>query len=143
MRFLAIPFLLFPVAIAHADDKVPGPVPATFVENYDGDTFTVRCTVWPGHVVTTRVRPRSVDTPEIRGDCPREKRLAREARDFTARVLRDADTIRLHDIEHGKYAGRVVARVTVDRKPLSRLLIEAGLGKPYDGGTRPEWCDPG
>lgn len=115
---------------------MPGPIPADYVKNYDGDTVTVRCRIWPGHVVTTDVRLAGVDTPEIRGDCPREKALARKARAFVQQTLESAELIALRDIRQGKYAGRVVGRLVVGGEPLSELLIAARLGRPYDGGGR-------
>lgn len=142
MRALAIQLTLLIVAFPTiAAETVPGPVPASYVDAYDGDTFTVRCTIWPGHIVETRVRPAGVDTPEIRGQCPREKHLARRAREATHRLLSQARRIALHDVRQGKYAGRVIARVRVDGAWLSELLIESGLGRPYDGGTRGGWCE--
>ena len=43
--------------------------------------------------------------------------------------------------ELGKYAGRVVADVTLeDGRSLADILITADLARPYDGGTREGWC---
>jgi len=48
----------------------------------------------------------------------------------------------LEDVRHGKYAGRVVARVILaDGQDLSKVLIIENLGVPYDGGKRFAWCD--
>jgi micrococcal nuclease len=50
--------------------------------------------------------------------------------------------VRLGAIEYGKYAGRVVARVTMpDGEDLAAGLIAAGLGRAYEGGARVGWCD--
>ncbi len=47
----------------------------------------------------------------------------------------------LRDIQYGKYAGRVVARIqTPDGDDLADALIAAGLGHPYDGAARAPWC---
>ena len=35
----------------------------------DGDTFEARVRVWPGFDVTTRVRLRGIDAPEMRARC--------------------------------------------------------------------------
>lgn len=124
------------------DDVIPGPVPADYVDAYDGDTATVRAHIWPGHIVVTDVRLARVDTAEIRADCAREKRLARKARAMTRRLLANAETIRLHAIRQGKYGGRVIARVTADGDDLGRALLDAGLGRRYEGGQRSDWCAP-
>ena len=57
-------------------------VTALVTDVYDGDTFTVDADVWPDIGWTGSVRVRNVDTPEIRGDCDQEQRLAIAARDY-------------------------------------------------------------
>jgi endonuclease YncB( thermonuclease family) len=49
--------------------------------------------------------------------------------------------VRLHNVRNGKWAGRVVARVTVDGKDVAAILISEGLGREYHGGKRRGWCD--
>jgi endonuclease YncB( thermonuclease family) len=41
-------------------------------------------------------------------------------------------------MQRGKYF-RIVADVFVDGSNLGQELIERGLAKPYDGGTKPKW----
>ena len=49
--------------------------------------------------------------------------------------------ITLWQIQYGKYAGRVVARVeTAAGEDLAAALIAARLGRPYGGGGRRSWC---
>lgn len=110
------------------------------VRVYDGDTITVNVNQWPdilGQEIGVRVR--GVDTPEIRGDCETEERRAREARDFVSHVLEGAESVVLRDVDRGKYF-RVVADVMVDGRPLDELLVNNGLGRPYQGGHRNGWC---
>ena len=114
-------------------------VPATVVSVYDGDTITVDAHPWPNMIIRTRVRPPNVDTPEIRGRCEEEKELAIKARDFVRSVV--GETVTLVGVEIDKYGGRVDARIiTEDGEDLERLLLENGLGRPYDGGRRSGWC---
>lgn len=116
-----------------------GPIVADVVSNYDGDTITVRAHIWPGQTVETGVRVEGVDTPEIRGKCPKERRLAVVARDMTKRLV--GARVQLRDIRPGKYAGRVVARVFIsDGQDLAEVLIQNALGRPYAGGKRKGWC---
>ncbi|WP_353981673.1 thermonuclease family protein [Salinicola endophyticus] len=108
---------------------------------YDGDTFRADIDGCPpiiGERVPIRVR--GVDTPEMRGHCEREKRLARQAKQFTVATLRGAQHIELKEIDRGKYF-RLVAKVVADGQDLATALIAAGLGRPYQGGTRQGWCD--
>ncbi|MCH7539667.1 MAG: thermonuclease family protein [Proteobacteria bacterium] len=118
---------------------MPGPIPAELVRVIDGDTVEVRAWIWPELVVTTRVRLAGMDAPEMEGECAAERDLARRARDYIA--ARVGEIVRLYEVRPGKYAGRVIARVeTTDGLDLAAALIEAGLGRPYEGGRREEWC---
>ncbi len=107
-----------------------------YVGNYDGDTITFRIKgVHPIVGENIKVRVRGIDTPEIRGRCEKERRLARKAKEFVARVLSKAERIELRDVARGKYF-RIVADVFVDGRNLKTLLLERGLGVPYDGGRK-------
>lgn len=116
-----------------------GPYPAQYVRAYDGDTVTLRITIWPALTKVESVRLAGIDTPEIRGDCDSEKRRAREARDFVRERLTDAE-LRVTISEIGKY-GRAVGRITVDGEDLGQMLLDRGHARPYDGGQRLSWCE--
>lgn len=123
-----------------AADPLPGPIPADVLSVYDGDTFTARAHIWPGHYVETSVRVLGIDTPEIRGECQREKDLAVMARDRARELL--GATVSLRQVEPDKYGGRVDAYVTLgDGRDLAETLLSEGLGRPYDGGKRKSWCN--
>jgi len=132
---------LFIIPRAAGKEKtLPGPVPAQVVSVVDGDTILVRARIWLGQVVETRVRLQGVDAPEIKGKCEAERRLVARARDFAIQKMGDGRVL-LVDVEYGKYAGRVVARIhTPDGADLSTALVTAGLGRPYAGGRRRSWC---
>ena len=141
---------------AYSKELLPGPYEVEVLSVYDGDTFTVRVypgrdfnvSVWPDITyqlnldqlsIKVSVRLRGVDTPEIRGKCQVEKEQARMARDFVVAAISDGVT--LSNVERGKYAGRVIADVTLPGgRSLTEELIDAGLGRPYDGGKRDTWC---
>ena len=54
----------------------------------------------------------------------------------------DGGIVVLSQIQYGKFAGRVVARVeTLSGEDLSAALLAAGLARPYAGGARTPWCD--
>ncbi len=108
---------------------------------YDGDTLTIEGHPWPNVAITASIRVRGVDTPELRGRCPEEKALAREARDFTrAFVTRSDDQVWVVFHGRGKY-GRLIAEVyDATGKNLAAELIAASLGRPYAGGKREGWC---
>jgi len=110
------------------------------VSVYDGDTFKVRCPIWPGLVAEESVRVRNLDTPEIKGKCQKEKDLAFEAKRLAQEHLKQVE---ISNIGRDKY-GRLLADVTVtiDGKKVrwSEFLQKRGLGRPYDGGKRQSWC---
>ena len=87
------------------------------------------------------IRVDGVDTPEIKGKCEAEKALAVQARDFVTQSLAEARSVSFCNPKWGKYGKRVVADVVVDGNLLSELLIEKGLGRPYDGSKREGWCE--
>ena len=66
--------------------------------------------------------------------------MAVRARDIARETV--GMSVALRNVEFGKYAGRVVADVfTEDGRRLADVLIEAGLGRPYDNGARLGWCE--
>ncbi|MHC3993941.1 thermonuclease family protein [Thiomicrolovo sp. ZZH C-3] len=108
---------------------------------YDGDTFRARIAAWP-QLIGERIgiRINGIDTPEMRGKCPAEKQLAREAKQHTVAMLRGAKAIELRNMKRGKYF-RIVADVYVDGKSVAQSLIGSGLAVRYDGGTKTkDWC---
>ena len=119
---------------------LPGPIEAEVIRVQDGDTLLVRARVWVGQDIVVHARIAGIDTPELRGRCARERRLALRARDFVvARV--SSGLVRLLDIRYGKYAGRVVTGIrTDDGTDLGQALLAAGLARPYDGRRRGGWC---
>ena len=109
------------------------------VDVWDGDSF--RCNIFSlpriiGDNIGIRVL--GVDTPEIRGKSDYEKKLALDARDFTEMLLENAFEIMLTSVQRDKYF-RLLARVLLDGCCLADALINANLGRKYDGGTRLPW----
>ena len=125
-----------------ARETLLGPVPATVLRVIDGDSLVVRATIWLGQEVETTVRLLGVDTPELRGACGEERNLATRSRAFTARLADTGAEISLSDIQLGKFAGRVLARIETDAgQDLASALLERGLGRVYRGGRRAGWCN--
>lgn len=122
-----------------ARSMLPGPVRAVLERVVDGDTIRARAMIWLDQEIRIIVRLRNVDTPELKGRCPREIKLAKQARRFTSRILQPGPII-LTDIRRGKYGGRVVARIAnKDGRDLGEALINAGLARPYSN-RRHSWC---
>jgi endonuclease YncB( thermonuclease family) len=122
-------------------DVLSGPVAGEVIEVVDGDTIAVRARIWLGQDLETKVRLAGIDAPEMHSKCERERRLAAAARDFLKARLGEG-AVMLRDVQFGKYAGRVVARVTTATgEDVAGALIGAGLARPYHGGARLPWCD--
>src|SRR6266852_1547239 len=66
--------------------------PAEVLRVLDGDTFEARVRVWPGIEITTKVRLRGIDAPELGGArCPEERTKAEAARDALKTMLAEGD----------------------------------------------------
>lgn len=133
-------------------------------EVYDGDTVkcriqVVETIVLPAHIATSvlgvpidldevslvlrgklhvSVRVDGVDTPELRGE---QKEAGAVAREAVERWLKDHKYDGIEIVFHcrDKYAGRSVADFESNGESLSEFLLEQGLAKPYDGGTKEPW----
>ncbi|MCY4561251.1 MAG: thermonuclease family protein [Flavobacteriaceae bacterium] len=110
---------------------------------YDGDTFyadlncnfDVFCKKIP-------IRIARIDTPEIRGDCQKEKDKAKEAKNYLNNLLNNAQTIEIKNVERGKYF-RIVADVYIDGELYADKIIHRGLATPYGdayGWKKKNWC---
>ena len=125
---------------AAAQEVLAGPFPAQILRVIDGDTLRVRTRIWLGMDMGIVVRIDGIDAPELRGRCTAERRLAKSARDALLDLV-EGHAIRLYDIRNGKYAGRVVARVTrIDGADIGVALIAQGVARRYDGRRRAGWC---
>lgn len=119
---------------------ISGPVIADVLKVIDGDTIKVRAQIWVDQYIEINVRFAGTDTPELRARCPDERLRAVLARAELERLVLDGEVI-LYDIEADKYGGRVAARVqSIDGVDLGLAMQARGLGVPYDGGARVDWC---
>jgi endonuclease YncB( thermonuclease family) len=132
-------FYLLVSGSSSADDY--GNVLISRVTNvYDGDTFRVDIDHWPALIgKNTPIRINNIDTPEIRGHCAFEKKLALKAKNFTQTQLQSAKIIELKNIHRGKYF-RIAADVFLDGVSLGDSLLIAGLARRYQGKTKQSWC---
>ena len=128
---------------------------AEYVRNYDGDTVTVDLVdlrdidldgtyapLWDN----IGIRVAGVDTPEIRGKCPEEKVLAKEAKALVKSVLKDAEFIAIRNAKRGKYfriVGDIIIEPGTDAEiNLKDILLDANLAVPYNGGRKTKsWCN--
>jgi endonuclease YncB( thermonuclease family) len=118
-----------------------GTHPADVLRVIDGDTFEARVHVWPGLDITTKVRLRGIDAPELKARCPAERAMAEAARDALRDLLAEG-AVGVSAITPDKYGGRVVAdAATHSIANVSAALQAKGLARSYGGGHRRGWCD--
>jgi len=106
----------------------------------DGDTFEARVHLWPGLEMTTRVRLRGIDAPEMKSACAEEFRMAEAATEALRALLANGEVM-IFNIGPDKYNGRVVADAsTRQTQSVSSALLASGHARAYQGGRRGGWC---
>jgi endonuclease YncB( thermonuclease family) len=114
--------------------------PVDVVRTIDGDTFEARVRLASGLDLTTRVRLRGIDAPELKASCAKELKMA-EAATVALRDLLGQGDVAIYNIGPDKYQGRVVADVaTKATDNVSAALLSGGYARAYNGGHRSGWC---
>lgn len=117
-------------------DRISGPVAASLIRVVDGDTVLVSASPWPQQFITTYVRLRGINAPEMKARCGSEREAAETARKALETLLM-ARHLQLEDISGDKYFGRVVARIRLDDgRDASGEMMAEGLAEAYDGGRK-------
>src|SRR3981189_1751858 len=88
--------------------------PVDVIRTIDGDTFEARVHLSPDLNLTTRVRLRGIDAPELKASCPGELQMAEAAPGALRRFLGEGD-VASFNIGPDKYGGRVVADAATRR----------------------------
>ena len=114
--------------------------PAEVLRVLDGDTFEARVHLWPGLDVTTKVRLRGIDTPELKARCPEERAKAEAARGALTAILAEG-AVEISRVGLDKFGGRVDAEASTRATPnVSTAMLAKGLARNYAGGRRETWC---
>ncbi len=142
LRLSAVVLAAFFMAVPVHAEKLSGPRAGIVIRVIDGDTVEVMVRIWLRQYIAARVRLAGVNAPELhRPKCAEEKIKAEAAAGRLRALLPKGTVVTLKDIRDGKWAGRIVARLTVaGNVDVSEVLIEEGFGRPYDGGKRQGWC---
>jgi len=106
---------------------------------YDGDTIRVNLintnSLYDIISKNISIRLLDIDTPEIRNKSKRLKKLAIKARDHLETRLINSETIILKEVQRGMYF-RILAILEVDGVNINQELIDLGLAKYYNGGSK-------
>ena len=126
-----------------ARETLSGPFQVEILKVIDGDTFVARISIWLRQSVTTKVRLRGIDTPELRGKCAAEKELAKRAKQFATDWLAKNEIV-LKNVSYGTYAGRIIATTQAKgaAQNLEQALLSVKLAQPYQGRRKraKNWC---
>ena len=107
------------------------PAIASDLRVIDGDTV---------EIVGEKIRLCCVDTPEIRGQCEAERRLAVLAKHRVASLMAgNTFSVDRSSQKTDRY-GRTIASIRLMGSTLSEILIAEGYGRTYSGGRRSSWC---
>ena len=113
---------------------------ADVIRTVDGDTFEARVHLASGQEVTTRVRLRGIDAPELKARCREERDRAEAARNALRSML-DQGEVGIMGVTLDKYGGRVLADASTSGTPdIAASLLSAGHVRPYGGARRETWC---
>ncbi len=138
-----------PAIAAPAPERLPpraetGPLraahPVDVLRVLDGDTFEARVHLWPGLDVTTKVRLRGIDAPELKARCGEERVKAETAR-LALKAMLDQGDVGISRVTLDKYGGRVLAEASSRATPdVSASLLDGGHVRRYAGARRETWC---
>lgn len=120
-----------------------------YVSCYDGDTCTVHLLnnavtgvrVLPFFGDSVKIRLAGIDTPEIRGKCAKEKRLAKKARDYLNYTLKKSNSI-IIDIDNNNKLdslGRYLAVLYADDININNFMLARGYARVEKKGYH-NWC---
>ena len=109
----------------------------------DGDTFVGDIILADKtEVMSVKVRLRNVDTPEIHGNCEKEIKRAKYAKQRLGELIPVGSMVDIKNVKNDKYAGRIDANVYDSaNRDVGSVLIQEGVGHRYNGGKRKSWCD--
>jgi len=128
-----------PVAYLKTEKTYPGTYEVIVVNVYDGDTLTVEIPVFPSIIgENIGIRLDGIDTPEMTDKRLDIKAKAIAAKQFVKDQVNAAEKVEITDLKRDKYF-RIDARILIDGKDLNQMLLQEGLAKPYDGGTKSPW----
>lgn len=110
---------------------------------YDGDTFYIDC-VPEFKCVNGKlgIRALGLDTPEIKGECTKEKRMARLAKQHLVQLKNQSEYYLVEPDSKRPYDryNRLLAKVSFNGVDWAESMINANLGRVWTG-SRGGWCN--
>ncbi len=136
-----LPVLLILLALGTSQAQAQSTLPATVLRVIDGDTFVAQVKPLPDTTREVRVRVLELDTPELRGQCAKEREMAQAAKLRAAELLTGRFRLEVPEARAFDKFGRLLAQVKLeDGRYLAGVLIREGLGRRWTG-QRESWCE--
>ncbi len=137
MRFILL-FLLFSSPAFGANDGYD----AEIIRIIDGDTFVARITIFPHLEATHSVRILLIQAPELSGNCPQEKQLAKQAKMRLQELLPIGSNVQIRINDRFDSFGRVLAHVHhATYGDIAKRLITENHAVASAKGKKHEWCE--
>ena len=108
-------------------------------EVVDGDTIKIEIPAMLPLKYSIRIN--NIDTPEKKGKCKQEIQLAEKASKETKNLFKNYKKVKITNIKHDKYGGRLLADVEVDNINVADYLLSKGLAREYHGEKKSSWCN--
>jgi micrococcal nuclease len=125
---------------AHHLKPIKPHIPVEVLRVIDGDTVEVRAQIWLDQHITTKVRIRTIDAPELQSACSQERQLAEASRERLLVIL-GKNRAYLTDIGYDKYGSRILGNIlTLQGQDIAGVMVSEGHARPYRGGRRQSWC---
>jgi len=139
MRTTIILLTILYSQLSNSDEQY-GPYRADIIRVIDGDTVDVELHVYPGQKNSTRLRLAIIDTPELKAKSTCERKLAKEAKEFTTKFL-TLGSAKVTIFGRGRY-GRPLAKISINGTDLGEELLKEGLARKYISNKvdRKKWC---
>ena len=125
---------------------MPAEIPTPYVYRaevlsvYDGDTITVALDLGLNIGAKVKCRLLGIDTPEIRTKSAMEKKAGFKARDRLREMILGKRVV-LHSVKRPDKYGRLLVKVWTEEDGfVNGVLLEEGLAREYDGGTKVSWA---
>lgn len=114
---------------------------AIFIKAIDARTIIVDLPEYPALIgENIKVRINGITTPNLKGKCKKETKLAIRAKKFMEEVLKDAEVIDIENINRGIYF-QLVADVLVNDENFIIRLVEKGYAvKTSKKKKAHNWC---
>lgn len=114
---------------------------ATFVSAIDTRTIIVDLPEYPALIgERIKVRINGIQTPDLKGKCEKETKLAQKAKKFTEEFLKEAEIIDLTNMTRGRYF-QILADVLVNDEEFVPHLLKNGYAVKNAKIKKPHnWC---